>query len=127
MLLGVLVFGTALNVSSGSVAFPLEWDPSYRTDVPYEVDLSPAKLQAKSFSVFADGNPLAVSTFPGKLPGNVTLRFNVPDGTKTLTCEGKDGAASGLGRYSADDNPFKDALCAANVGRWKMQFLGFQT
>ena len=120
MLLGVLVFGTALNVSSGSVAFPLEWDPSYRTDVPYEVDLSPAKLQAKSFSVFADGKPLAVSTFPGKLPGNVTLRFNVPEGTKALTCEGKEEAVSGGGSYSADDNPFKDALSAANVGRWKM-------
>ena len=65
-------------------AFALEWDPSYRTDVPYEVDVSPAKLHARAFSVFADGKPLPVVTFPGKLPGNMTLRFDVPAGVRAL-------------------------------------------
>ena len=72
-----------------ALAFPLEWNATYRTDVPYEVEVSPAKLGAESFVVRADGKPLNVTTFAGKLPGTRTLRFSVPKGTKALMCEGE--------------------------------------
>ena len=72
-----------------ALAFPLEWNTTFRTDVPYEVEVSPAKLGVESFVVRADGKPLDVRTFAGKLPDTLTLRFSVPKGTKALMCEGK--------------------------------------
>ena len=102
------------------VVFALEWDPSFRTDVPYEVDLAPAKLHAKAFSVFADGKPLPVVTSPGKLPGNVTLRFDVPAGAKALTCESTGGNAAESSVPGAADDPFNGALDAASVAKWTL-------
>lgn len=100
--------------------FALEWNPSFWTDVPYEVELSPAKLHAKSFTVYADGKPVNARSFPGKLPGNVTLRFAVPQGTRSLTCEGKDGPARVSAAPAFDENPFSDALDAANARKWTL-------
>ncbi len=98
--------------------FALEWDSSYRTDVPYEVDLSTNKLHSKSFSVLADGMSLPVSTSPGKLPGDVTLRFNVPRGTKKLTCNGSDDPPAEPEPLSECDNPFALALEESSEMKW---------
>ena len=109
-----------------AAAFALEWNPSFRTDVPYEVEVSPQKLGASSFTVFADGRALETKAFKGKIPGTVALRFRVPAGTKALTCEGKKAKAGGEGegRMFADasvDNLFDGCLDAANVGRWELE------
>ena len=74
----------AVTLSTAAVTFPLEWNPTYRTVVPYEIEISPEKLGAKSFTVFADGKPLETAVFRGKLPGTIALHFNVPAGTKGL-------------------------------------------
>ena len=83
---------------------PLQWNAGYRTDVPYEFELVPAKIEkalglaaGSGFGVKADGRSLEVQTFPGKAPGAVALRFRVPEGTKALVCE-----SVGAGRAVAD-------------------------
>ena len=100
--------------------FPLEWNMTYRTDVPYEVELLPARIGgAKSFEVRADGRALGVVQFAGKEAGSVCLRFTVPPGTKRLECE---AGAQVTARPAADsekvDNLFAGALDAANASRW---------
>ena len=69
---------------------PLQWNPTYRTDVPYEVELSPKKLGLSSFVVHADGNPLETAVFVGKAKDTVDLRFTVPAGTKKLWVNGEE-------------------------------------
>ena len=66
---------------------PLQWNAGYRTDVPYEFELVPAKIEkalglaaGSGFGVKADGRMLDVQTFPGKAPGAVALRFELPEG-----------------------------------------------
>lgn len=101
-----------------ALAFPLEWNATYRTDVPYEVEVSPAKLGAETFVVRADGKPLNVTMFAGKLPGTRTLRFSVPKGTKALTCEGSAKKAGGGDGRCDEGNPFAGALTAESRGKW---------
>ncbi len=116
----VLAFAAACaaTVATGA-SFPLEWNETYRTDVPYEVELSPAKLGAKAFAVKADGRPLKVETFTGKMPGTVALRFTVPAGTRALSCETRPGAPK-LCDSSKIENLFAGALDASNLGRWEL-------
>ena len=71
------------------LSFPLEWNVTRSTAVPYEVEIDPAKVGAENFVVKADGKPLATETFAGKQFGSVRLRFTVPAGTKALACEGR--------------------------------------
>ena len=111
---------------ASAVVMPLEWNTTYRTDVPYEVEISPAKLEklagadAKAgYAVKADGKQLDVQTFKGKAPGTIDLRFSVPAGTKKLTCE-TDAGALQLTDSSKIDNLFAGALDAANLGRWQL-------
>ena len=117
MVLALVAAGAAM-VSTGA-SFPLEWNETYRTDVPYEVELNPAKLGAKAFAVKADGQPLKVETFTGKMPGTVALRFTVPAGTRALSCETRPGAPK-LCDSSKIENLFAGALDAANLGRWEL-------
>ena len=95
-----------------ALVFPLEWNSTYRTDVPYEVDVNPAKLGAKTFTVVADGKPLATEQFKGKLPGNVTLRFSVPEGVKGLRVKGvpTDGDAHCPSKPTTDHQPLTTDL-----------------
>ena len=72
----------------------LEWNARYDTSVPYEVELSPAKLETladvpkgSGFVVKADGRDLGAVAFTGKAPDTIDLRFRVPPGAKRLTCE----------------------------------------
>ena len=78
------VFAVGAVLSAAAVTFPLEWNSTYRTDVPYEIEISPEKLGAKCFTVFADEVPLETTVFRGKLPGTIALHFTVPAGTKGL-------------------------------------------
>ena len=102
-----------------AVAFVLEWNATYRTDVPYEVEMSPAKIGADSFIVKADGKSLKTEMFTGKLPGTVDLRFVVPAGTKSLSCEGRKGGAN-LTDVARLDNLFSGAFDTANLGKWQL-------
>lgn len=110
----------AVAASAASCAtFPLEWNASYRTDVPYEVEMFPSRVGAESFRVKADGKYLKADQFAGKAPGSVALRFNVPRGTKSLVCE-----TAKRGRPPCDsskiDNLFAGALDPSNIGRWRL-------
>ena len=101
--------------------FPLEWNATYDTSVPREVEILPAKLAGMGlmragdgFKVLADGQPLAVKALNGKEPGSVRLRFTVPSGTKALTCEtGPDGVKAG----ASDGGLFAGAL--AGTAGWR--------
>ena len=113
-----------LPILAAATAFSLEWNPTYRTDVPYEVELSPAKLEklagvpkGSGFVVKADGRNLRTVAFTGKAPGTVNLRFKVPEGAKRLACEAGTGTLA-LADSSKIDNLFAGALDAANAGRW---------
>ena len=102
----------------------LEWNVRYDTTVPYEVELSPAKLEklagvpkGSGFVVKADGQELGTVAFTGKEPGTIDLRFQVPSGAKRLTCEAGEGKLE-LADSSQIDNLFAGALVAANLGKW---------
>ncbi len=115
LLCGALAAGCA-------AAFPLEWNPTYDVSVPREVEVQPVKLlrdgimkEGDGFKVFADGQALATTALEGKAPGSVRLRFSVPAGTKTLTCEPcADGAKAGGCAEAA--NLFAGAV--SSPGRW---------
>lgn len=117
LLAAVALVGSVSAVAGAT--FPLEWNDTYRTDVPYEVELSPSKLGAESFKVKADGAYLKVAQFAGKAPGTVALRFSVPRGTKKLVCETKKGKQT-LSDSSKIDNLFAGALDPSNVSKWKL-------
>ena len=106
-------------ILAAAVAFSLEWNPTYRTDVPYETELFPDRVGAKSFRVLADGKELDTQMYSGKAPGSIGLRFRVPAGTKGLVCKGGDEAPA-LADTSRIDNLFADALAAANRGKWQL-------
>ena len=112
---------SALPVAAAT--FPLEWNATYDTSVPREVEILPAKLagmglmrEGDGFKVLADGQPLAVKALNGKEPGSVRLRFTVPSGTKALTCEtGPDGAKA----EASDGGLFAGALAGTTGWRFK--------
>ena len=81
--------------------------------MPYETEIFPERVGAKSFRVLADGKEVETLTFSGKAPGSVGIRFRVPEGTKRLDCMGGDAAPS-LADTSQVDNLFAGALDAAN-------------
>ena len=78
-------------------AFPLEWNVNNTANVPYEVEISRAKLEKLAgvskdcgFEVTATTSngkkKLAVTLLKGKVPGSAALRFTVPAGTTALDC-----------------------------------------
>lgn len=110
-----LVVASGLATATGAVDFPLEWNTTFRTDIPYEVELQPGKLgvpQDTAFEVRADGRKVQVSRFAGKMPGTVRLRFRVPEGTKRLDCA-NGGKADGNAALAASENVFDGALGSA--------------
>ena len=96
--------------------FALEWNPIFKTGIPYEVELSKAKLGASSFAVMADGVPLPAVTLEGASPGTLRLRFTVPDGTEKLTCESLAGGRASVLQESGD-NLFSHSLSG---GAWTL-------
>ena len=102
----------------------LEWNVRYDTSVPYEVELSPAKLEklagvpkGSGFVVKADGRDLGAVAFTGKEPGTIDLRFQVPPGAQRLTCDAGEGTLE-LADSSQIDNLFAGALDATSLGKW---------
>ena len=97
-----------------AATFPLEWNATYDTSVPREVEILPGKLvgmglmrEGDGFKVRADGQPLAVQALNGKEPGSVRLRFTVPSGTQALACE---TCADGVKAGASDGGLFVGAL-----------------
>ena len=99
--------------------FPLEWNATYPTDVPYEVELSPRKIGAASFAVLADGALLKTEVFEGRTPDMATLRFSVPSGTKSLVCRTSAGPSQ-MCDSSSIGNIFAGALDPVNLSRWSL-------
>ena len=108
---------------------PLEWNPTYDTSVPYEVEISPAKLQklagadpSAGFAVTAQtaagAKRLDVVTLPGRAKGTVRLRFAVPEGTTALSCAAE-GAKAPLADTATLDNLFAGALAPDALPKWK--------
>ena len=80
------------------LGFALEWNPHYRTDVPYEVEIARGRMGwaagmpgGAGFEVVAEtaagARKLDVTMLPGKTKGNVRLRFCPPTGTLALRCQ----------------------------------------
>ena len=95
----------AFQLWAAPVRMPLEWNPTYDTSVPYEVEISPAKLQklagadpSAGFAVTAQtaagAKQLDVVTLPGRVKGTVRLRFTVPEKTTSLSCAVEGAKAS---------------------------------
>jgi len=66
----------------------LEWNVNYRTDVPYEFAISPAKLglqNVEGLQVYADGKPVETIALQDAYAQLPILRFAVPAGTKALS------------------------------------------
>ena len=89
----IVVLSLFCATAALAAQFPLDWNVTYDTAVPYEVEIQPAKLvklglmkPGDGFKVYADGKELAVKVLEGKAPGSIRLRFSVPKGTKALTC-----------------------------------------
>ncbi|MCQ2391166.1 MAG: LamG domain-containing protein [Kiritimatiellae bacterium] len=87
-MMGLFAFSAAAGAT-----FDLEWNPRWRTDVPYEVELQPAKFaqldgvsKDGGYEVLADGQMVDTRLLSGKAPGAKLLRFQVPAGTKELAC-----------------------------------------
>ena len=115
--------------TEAAARFPLEWNVRNACDVPYEVEVSPEKLERlvgapkgcgwQVVATTAGGErALATETFAGKAPGTLRLRFRVPDGTTALTCVSA-GKARMVGTATLD-NLFAGALSPGNAGRWKV-------
>ena len=122
----LLAAGTVSGCLAGDIVFPLEWNKTYRTDVPYEVEIDRSKLAEISgssadcgFKVFAETagkkTPLAVQLLPGREKKLVSLRFDVPAGTEKLEC-----AVAGKGDVKASaENLFAGMLNKENIRRWE--------
>ena len=111
----------ALPVAAAT--FPLEWNTTYDTSVPREVEILPEKLvgmglmrEGDGFKVRADGKLLAVKELNGKEPGSVRLRFTVPSGTQALACE---TCADGVKAGASDGGLFVGALSSAAGWQFK--------
>ena len=123
--IGAWVVGAAVMsaLTAAGAEMDLEWNVNYDTAVPYEVEISPAKLEKlgvmrkdAGFAVRADGKTLPLSAFAGKAEGSVDLRFAVPKGTRKLTCEAGRGALELVDSQQVD-NLFAGALSSA--AGWK--------
>lgn len=96
---------------------PLEWNTTFSTKTPYEIEISPAKLSAESFSIRADGKPVAVTHLSGRSPGSLFLRFTVPEGTKRLECEALSDKAPVANPFLTD-NLFSGAF--SDIRKWRV-------
>ncbi len=123
------IFAFFACASVALMAFPLEWNPNFRTDTPYEVDIDRSKLAALAevdakadFAVTAivDGKSqeLPVLLLKGKNENFVSLRFSVPAGTTALECI---PLANTKAPVEAPENLFANALTADAPGVWEHQ------
>ena len=110
--------------------FPIAWDPSARTDVPYEYEfdsrrqveecrvaapmcgrtMCPTTAYAVEATVGGETRRLAVTALPGQCWRNMVLRFRVPEGTTALTL-----VADVTERFEMRDTVTCDNLFAGKV------------
>lgn len=123
---GVLLL--TLCLSGKEVTFPLEWNRTYDTAVPYEVEIDRKRLaeisgtaEDTNFEVtaIADGKriPLKTVLYKGALKNTTSLQFTVPAGTTALECK-----AVGKGELSEipeSRNLFSGVLSGKSVKNWK--------
>ena len=92
----ILFAALAGSLSLG--AFPLEWNTSRPTGIPYEVDINRSKLEKLAgiekncgFEITAETpegkKKLDVTLLSGSKPESVAVRFIVPEGTTALDCQ----------------------------------------
>ena len=118
----------ALTAAGKEVTFPLEWNRTYDTAVPYEVEIDRKRLAEISgtaedtgFEVIAISGdkrtPLKTALCKGALKNTTSLRFTVPAGTTALECK-----ASGKGvlaETAEAENLFAGAVSKNAVPKWK--------
>ena len=118
----------SLCLSGKEVSFPLEWNTSYSTALPYEVEIDRKRLaeiagtaENTGFEVVAIANgketPLKTVLHRGALKNTTSLRFTVPEGTASLLCR-----AVGKGELSEiaeSQNIFANVLSANAAAKWK--------
>ena len=118
----------ALTSSGKEVTFPLEWNRSYDTAVPYEVEIDRKRLAEVSgtaedtnFEVTAvcgdKRTPLKTVLYKGALKNTTALRFTVPAGTTALEC--KAAGKGELAEIPVTDNLFAGALAGNSAAKWK--------
>ena len=123
---GVLLL--TLCLCGKEVTFPLEWNRTYDTTVPYEVEIDRKRLAEVSgtaedtnfeVTAIADGKrtPLKTVLYKGALKNTTSLRFTVPAGTTALECK-----ASGKGELSEipeSQNLLAGVLNGKSLKNWK--------
>ena len=104
----------------------LEWNASYCTDVPYEVEVDKARLNLPDgvrFRILAETargtNLLQTTVLSEAAERTVRLRFVVPGGTKRLACEACPGESEEVPSDTVD-NLLADALCACAEKAWRV-------
>lgn len=116
-----------------AIGIPLEWNSTYPTGVPREIEIDTAKMGKITgfgknirYHVVAempgDARKLDVTVFEGNRKDLAVLRFKVPAGTEKLTLvpEKGESAASDL---NACDNIFAGAVDAGNIKKWHFRKL----
>ena len=100
------MFGSCLLGAMVAISFPLEWNETYDSGIPYEVEMVPGKLGIDGvgrYAVLADGKEIPSSLLRGKFDGAVRLRFAVPQGTKNLSCSARSGGEVASEGKTSDD------------------------
>ena len=126
MTLGTLALSACATLNVAAARINLEWNATYDTGVPHEVEIDLSKLaraEAKGgFAILAQTpageQTLPVTLLPGRRAGIVALRFRVPAGTTALACE-TDRAANPPSDASSSDNLFAGALASDAAAKWK--------
>ena len=79
----IILSALAAFTSCSFKEIELQWNPSWRTDVPYELVFTPERLSGTDWVAKADGEPLETRYF---FDGTYhRLRFSVPDGTRAMS------------------------------------------
>lgn len=111
----LFLFFVVLSCISCSVkTINLDWNKSWRTDVPYELEFDSAKLGSSSWIAVADDKPLPTIVLDDASE-KMRLRFSVPVGTEKL-CLRKHENKSRDSRTI--DNIFTEGELIAKVPSW---------
>lgn len=80
-----LIIVAALALASCTREYRVEWSEDYRTGSPCEITFSARKMKGADWTVLADGNAIKTAALDNGRKGEVTLRFEVPEGVKSLS------------------------------------------
>ena len=124
----LLFLFTVLAAALSAAGIPLEWNSTYPTAVPCEIEIDTAKMgritgfgDDISYHVMAempgDARKLEVTQFQGNRKNLALLRFTVPAGTEKLFLVPEKGESK-FADINACSNLFAGALDAANLSGW---------